>query len=94
MTDTANGPVAGITPASPVTGWTGGQKAGWFFVGFLGGIVGILLASLSNVGRPDRSTATKFAIIGMVAAIVIFFLLFFALGCSAAMVAASVASRY
>lgn len=64
------------------TAWTGGQKAGWFFVGFFGGIVGILVASLSNVGHPDRSTATKMAIIGCVTLFVLGFLLTLFAGCS------------
>lgn len=34
---------------------TSGQKAGFFFLGFLGGIVGILAASLMNINaRTDR----------------------------------------
>lgn len=31
---------------------TSGQKAGFFFLGFLGGIVGILAASLMNINAP------------------------------------------
>ena len=31
-----------------------GQKAGFFFLGFLGGIVGILAASLMNINAPYR----------------------------------------
>lgn len=74
--------------------WTGGQKAGWFFVGLFGGIVGILLASLSNVGHPDRSTATKMAIIGCVAVFVIGFLFTMVAGCSMAALMASVPAYY
>ena len=33
---------------------TSGQKAGFFFLGFLGGIVGILTASLMNINAPYR----------------------------------------
>ncbi len=33
---------------------TSGQKAGFFFLGFLGGIVGILAASLMNINAPYR----------------------------------------
>lgn len=44
---------------------TGAQRVGWFFVGFLGGILGILVASLTNVGREWRSMATKMALVGM-----------------------------
>ena len=31
---------------------TSGQKAGFFFLGFLGGIAGILAASLMNINAP------------------------------------------
>lgn len=33
---------------------TSGQKAGFFFLGFLGGIAGILAASLMNINAPYR----------------------------------------
>lgn len=44
---------------------TGAQRVGWFFVGLIGGILGILVASLTNIGREWRSTATKMALVGM-----------------------------
>lgn len=51
--------------------WTGTQRFGWFLVGALGGIVGVLVASMANVGHPYRSEATKMAIIGLIVAIVL-----------------------
>ena len=74
--------------------WTGGQKAGWFFVGLFGGLVGILLASLANVGHPDRSTATKMAVIGCASVLMLGFLLTMFAGCSLAAIAASVPAYY
>lgn len=77
--------------------WTGGQKAGWFFVGLSLGIPGIIIASLANVNHPDRSTATKMAAIGMgveVALIVISFVLFFMMMSAVAIGAASGAASY
>lgn len=71
--------------------FTGGQKAGWFFVGMFGGVVGILIASLSNVNHPDRSTATKMAAIGMAASFALIFLLLVA-SCSMATAAVSAAA--
>lgn len=65
-------------------GWTGGQKAGWFFVGFFGGLVGILVASLTNTAHPDRSTATKMAIIGCVTCVALALLSSLFVGCSTA----------
>lgn len=50
---------------------TGAQRVGWFFVGLIGGILGILVASLTNVGREWRSTATKMALVGMVTYLVL-----------------------
>ena len=44
---------------------SGAQRAGWFVVGLVGGIFGVLVASLANIGRAWRSTATKMALIGM-----------------------------
>lgn len=38
---------------------TSGQKAGFFFLGFLGGIVGILAASLMNINAPYRPEGTN-----------------------------------
>lgn len=43
---------------------TSGQKAGFFFLGFLGGIVGILAASLMNINAPYRPEGTKMAAFG------------------------------
>lgn len=57
--------------------WTGGQKAGWFFVGLFLGIPGIIVASLANVDHPDRSTATKMAAIGMAVELAIVFAVIF-----------------
>ena len=38
---------------------TSGQKAGFFFLGFLGGIAGILAASLMNINAPYRPEGTN-----------------------------------
>lgn len=43
---------------------TSGQKAGFFFLGFLGGIAGILAASLMNINAPYRPEGTKMAALG------------------------------
>lgn len=47
---------------------TSGQKAGFFFLGFLGGIVGILAASLMNINAPYRPEGTKMAALGFATA--------------------------
>lgn len=44
---------------------TGGQKAGYFFVGLLGGVGCAILASLCNINAPYRSDCTKFSLIGV-----------------------------
>lgn len=48
-----------------------GQKAGFFFLGFLGGIVGILAASLMNINAPYRPEGTKMAALGFATACVL-----------------------
>ena len=48
---------------------TSGQKAG--FLGFLGGIVGILAASLMNINAPYRPEGTKMAALGFATACVL-----------------------
>lgn len=48
---------------------TASQKAGFFFLGFLGGIVGILAASLMNINAPYRHEGTKMAALGFATAI-------------------------
>lgn len=85
-----------VTPAptAPSTAFTGGQKAGWFFVGMLGGVVGVLVASLCNVNHPDRSTATKMALIGLASWVAIFVLIFFMATCTAAMFVTPIATAY
>lgn len=88
-TQTAIEPVI-PAPTSPSTVFTGGQKAGWFFVGMLGGVVGVLIASLCNVNHPDRSTATKMALIGLAS----WFVIFFVASCTAAMFVTSIATAY
>lgn len=85
-TQTAIEPVI-PAPTSPSTVFTGGQKAGWFFVG-------VLIASLCNVNHPDRSTATKMALIGLASWFVIFVLIFFVASCTAAMFVTSIATAY
>lgn len=84
----------GIKQAASPCIWTGGQKAGWFFVGMLLGIPGILVASLCNVSHPDRSTATKMAAIGVAAWVAVFLMIFLVAACSTAAVVSSVASVY
>lgn len=90
--DNANS-IERVTVDVPNT-WTGGQKAGWFFVGLLGGVPGVLVASLANVSHPDRSTATKMALIGLASWFVLFVLIFFMMGCTTAMFVSGVASAY
>lgn len=48
---------------------TGGQKAGYFFAGLLGGVGIAILASLCNINAPYRSDCTKFSLIGVVCAV-------------------------
>ena len=63
---------------------TSGQKAGFFFLGFLGGaatidaethflggIVGILATSLMNINAPYRPEGTKMAALGFATACVL-----------------------
>ena len=47
---------------------TSGQKAGFFFLGFL---VGILAASLMNINAPYRPEGTKMAALGFATACVL-----------------------
>lgn len=60
---------------------TGSQKVGFFFLGFLGGIVGILAASLMNINAPYRPEGTKMAAFGFATALLIGILLLF-VGCA------------
>lgn len=60
---------------------TGSQKVGFFFLGFLGGIVGILAASLMNINAPYRPEGTKMAALGFATALLIGILLLF-VGCA------------
>lgn len=50
---------------------TSGQKAGFFFLGFLGGVAGILAASLMNINAPYRPEGTKMAALGFATACVL-----------------------
>ena len=61
---------------------TGGQKFGWFVVGFLGNIIGMLLAWLVNIDKAPqvKSDAIKFAVIGFVVAIALDIILFVFMG--------------
>lgn len=61
-----NAPVPQDAPVLQ-TELTSAQKIGWFFVGVLAGVVGILVASLTNIDKPYRSDCTKNAIIGFIA---------------------------
>lgn len=60
-------------PAPQLTQLTGGQKFGWLVVGFLGSIIGMLLAWLVNIDKAPqvKSDAIKFSVIGFVISIVI-----------------------
>lgn len=60
---------------------TGSQKVGFFFLGFLGGIVGILATSLMNINAPYRPEGTKMAAFGFATALLIGILLLF-VGCA------------
>lgn len=60
---------------------TGSQKVGFFFLGFLGGIVGILATSLMNINAPYRPKGTKMAAFGFATALLIGILLLF-VGCA------------
>lgn len=85
-------PPAQVPSAPQPQPWTGGQKAGWFFVGMLAGIPGVLIASLANVNHPDRSTATKMALIGMAAWIVVLIVIFFMAACTTSMLVSGIAA--
>lgn len=61
---------------------TGGQKAGFFFLGFLGGAPGVLAASLMNLNMPYRPQGTKLAACGFLTAILIGLLLFALVSCT------------
>jgi hypothetical protein len=60
-------------PPAPQTELSGGPKVAWFFIGFLGGIIGILLAYATNVDKAPKvkSDAVKFSAIGLGAQIVL-----------------------
>lgn len=60
---------------------TGSQKVGFFFLGFLGGIVGILATSLMNINAPYRPEGTRMAAFGFATALLIGILLLF-VGCA------------
>lgn len=94
MDDSTNGTGIERVTVDVPNAWTGGQKAGWFFVALLGGIPGVLIASLANVSHPDRSTATKMALVGLAARFVIFVLFFFMMECSTPMPISGGASAY
>lgn len=51
--------------------WTGMQRFGWLLVGAFGGVFGILVASMANIGHPYRSEATKMAAFGFAAAVIL-----------------------
>ena len=70
----------------PAPGLTGGQKFEWLALGFLSGITGILVAYLTNTDKaqPVRSSAIKFALIGLAINIVLVILLFMSVGCTTA----------
>lgn len=69
-------------PMQPQQMLTTAQKIGWLFVGIFIGIAGILIASLTNIDKPYRSDATKFAIIGFILEIVFTFVMLVG-GCTA-----------
>lgn len=59
--------------APQLTQLTGGQKFGWLVVGFLGSIIGMLLAWLVNIDKAPqvKSDAIKFSVIGFVISILL-----------------------
>lgn len=77
-------------PMQPLMQLSGGMKFGWFVIGALMGIPGMLLAWLTNVSAyPQvKSDAVKFAVIGFVVNIVFWILagLFFGTVFTVAMV--------
>lgn len=76
-------------------GYTGGQKAAWLFIGLLTGVAGILLGNVVNVDNPvRRSEAMKFAAIGFVIVLVLWFLIFATASCSTAALLGSSSSYY
>ena len=77
-------------PPAPLTKLTGGMKFGWFVIGALVGIPGIILAWLCNADKyPQvKSDAVKFSAIGFAVWIVLGILLTMMLG---GMLAAAVA---
>ena len=60
---------------------TGSQKAGFFFLGFFGGIIGVLAASLMNINAPYRPEGTRMAALGFATALLVGILLLF-VGCA------------
>lgn len=81
---------------APLMRLTGGMKFGWFVVGALLGVGGILVAWLTNVDRvPEvKSEALKWSIIGFVVWIVIGILICLVIGGMIAALAAGAASSY
>ncbi|MDJ1649853.1 MULTISPECIES: spore coat protein SP96 [Gordonibacter] len=81
---------------APLMELTGGMKFGWFAVGALLGIPGIVISWLVNVDKlPQvKSDALKWTIIGFVAWIVIQVLLWFLIGGMIAAAMAGVAGSY
>ncbi|MCL2339517.1 MAG: hypothetical protein FWC59_01270 [Actinomycetia bacterium] len=55
-----------VAPPAPLTELTGGMKAAWFFIGFMSGLVGLLIAYATSRGKYDKvqSDTVKFAAIG------------------------------
>jgi len=50
---------------------TGGAKAGYFFLGLVLAVIGILIAWLVNKDKPVMKEAIKFAVIGFVVELVL-----------------------
>lgn len=66
-------PFGVLQAPAPLTQLSGGMKFGWLVVGALGGIVGILIAWLTNADKAPsvKGDAIKFAVIGLVINIVV-----------------------
>lgn len=81
---------------APLMRLTGGMKFGWFVVGALLGIGGILVAWLTNVDRvPEvKSDALKWSIIGFAVWIVLGILLCLMIGGMVAAIVAGAAGSY
>jgi len=83
---------AQAAPVAPVINkLTGGVKAAWFFIGFLLGIPGILIAFATNWDKPKpiKSESIKFSAIGLACEIALIIIFSILMGIFVAMIASS-----